>query len=142
VPATDHGPTWVLYDGLCGLCDSAVGFLMRRDRRAALRFGALQGPSAAEVRSRHPELPPMDDTFVLVERPGEAGERVRVRSDAALRALELLGGGWRLAAALRVVPRPLRDAIYGFVARRRTRWFGRRDACRIPTPAERARFLD
>ena len=133
---------WVLYDGLCGLCDRSVSFLLARDRRGALRFGALQGDGAAAVRSRHPDLPPSDDTFLLVERPGLPDESVRVRSDAALAALTRLGGGWRLVATLRIVPRPLRDAIYRFVAARRVRWFGRRDACRIPTPEERVRFLD
>jgi predicted DCC family thiol-disulfide oxidoreductase YuxK len=136
-------PAWVLYDGTCGLCDRAVQWLLARDRAGALRFATLEGPVGTAVRSRHPELPPADETIVLVEAPERAGERVLVRSAAVLAALSRLGGGWRLTAAgLRLVPRPLRDAGYRFVARRRTRWFGRRAACRVPTPAERTRFLD
>jgi predicted DCC family thiol-disulfide oxidoreductase YuxK len=135
-------PDWVLYDGLCGLCDRAVVFLLTRDRTGRLQFGALQGDTAAKLRQRHPDLPPADETFVLVERPGSADERIRVRSDAALAALARLGGIYRLATAFRVIPRPLRDALYGAVARRRSRWFGRLDACRLPTPTERTRFLD
>jgi len=136
-------PAWVLYDGTCGLCDRSVRWLLARDRRGALRFATLEGAIAAEVRGRHPELPPVDETFVLVERPRSDAESVRVRSDAALRAVALLGGGWRLLAALaRLVPRPLRDVAYRFVARRRTRWFGRLETCRVPTPGERERFLD
>jgi len=132
----------VLYDGLCGLCDRSVQFLLRHDSGARLRFATLQGGIGAAVRRRHPVLPPIDETILLVEAPETAAERVRVLSDAALAAIARLGGAWRLAAALRLVPRPLRDAVYGFVARRRTRWFGRLDACRIATPEERSRFLD
>jgi len=80
--------------------------------------------------------------MLLVERGPGSVERVRIRSDAALATLSSLRGAWRLVAVLRLVPRPLRDAVYGFVARRRTRWFGRLDACRIATPEERSRFLD
>lgn len=136
-------PAWILFDGTCGLCDCSVRWLLARDRRGALRFATLEGGIGAEIRERHPELPPAEDTFVLVERPRSSAERVRVRSDAALGAVALLGGGWRLAAGLlRIVPRPFRDLVYGFVARRRTRWFGRLDACRLPTPEERKRFLE
>jgi predicted DCC family thiol-disulfide oxidoreductase YuxK len=65
-----------------------------------------------------------------------------VRSEAALRTVAALGGGWRLVALARVVPRAVRDAAYDVVARSRHRWFGRRVACRVPSPAERARFVD
>lgn len=136
-------PAWVLFDGTCGLCDRAVRWLLARDRRGALRFATLEGEIAREVRQRHPELPRADETVVLVESPRSEAERVRVRSDAALRAMALVGGGWRpVAGLLRLVPRPLRDLVYGFVARRRARWFGRLDACRVPTPAELDRFLE
>jgi len=136
-------PAWVLYDGTCGLCDRTVRWLLARDRAGALRFATLEGATGGAVRARHPGLPPADETIVLVEAPERPGERVRLRSDAVLAALARLGGGWRLASSsLRLVPRPLRDAAYRFVARRRTRWFGRLAACRVPTPAERARFLD
>ena len=134
---------WVLYDGVCGLCDRTVAWLLRHDRRGALRFAPLQGEIAAAVRARHPELPPLDATMVLVEAPEGAAERVRVRSDAALAIVARLGGGWRLLAALgRLAPPPLRDLVYRFVARRRKRWFGELAACRVPTAAERARFLE
>lgn len=133
--------SWVLYDGECGLCDRSVQFLLRHDRRGVFRFGALAGVTAAAVRGRHPDLPAADETMVLVENPGSTGEHVRVRSDAALAMLTRLGGGWRLAAGLRIVPPFLRDAVYRFVARRRNRWFGRLESCRIPSAAERDRFL-
>ena len=117
-------------------------FLVARDRKRALRFAPLDGPTAAAVRARHPALPALDETVVLVEAPATAAERVRVRSDAALAALARLGGLWRLAVLFRGVPRPLRDALYRAVARRRQRWFGRLAACRVPELGERAWFLE
>jgi predicted DCC family thiol-disulfide oxidoreductase YuxK len=139
---SDGRPVWVLFDGECGLCDAVVRWLLARDRRAALRYAPLAGGVGAAVRRRHPELPGGDETMVLVEAPETPDERVRVRSDAALAILVHLGGAWRLAAVLRLVPRPLRDAAYRCVAGRRRRWFGRLDACRIPAAAERDRFLE
>jgi predicted DCC family thiol-disulfide oxidoreductase YuxK len=135
-------PSWILFDGECGLCDAVVVWVLRHDREGSFRYGALQGAAAARVRARHPGLPSPDETMMLVESPETPAERVRTRSDAALAIVAGLGGAWRLVAALRLVPRPIRDALYGFVARRRRRWFGRRDACRVPTAGERELFLD
>jgi len=132
----------VLFDGECGFCDAWVRWLVARDRRGRYRFGALQGESAAAVRARHQDLPPADETMVLVENPETPSERVRTRSDGALAILAGLGGPWRLAKLAWAVPRPLRDTAYRFVARRRMRWFGRLESCRVPTAAERGRFLD
>lgn len=141
-PANDSGPV-VLYDGYCGLCDRSVRWLVDADRRAVLRYAPLQGETAAPILERHGIPAGGDfDSFILVENLGSAGERLRQRSDGALAALVALGG-WRagLARVGRIVPRAIRDAVYDFVARRRTRWFGRLNACRLPTPEERHRFL-
>ena len=125
----------VYYDGLCGLCDRFVQFVLRRDRTARFRFAPLQGSTA---RERVPStLDPGASRTVILEEKG----RFRVRSDAALAILAGLGSAWRLVALLRVIPRPLRDAVYDLVARNRNRWFGRLDECRVPGPAERDRFL-
>jgi predicted DCC family thiol-disulfide oxidoreductase YuxK len=133
--ASAAGPV-AFFDGVCNLCNGTVNFLIDRDRGGRLRFAPLQGSTFASVAAAHPELQGID-SFVL----WEAG-RVHVRSSAAVRILMALGGAWRLSAALLAVPAPVRDRLYDFVARRRYRWFGRTDACRVPTPALRARFLD
>lgn len=125
----------IYFDGLCGLCDRFVRFVVARDRRGRYRFTPLQGTTA---RTRLPESPdPGALTTVVLEEDG----RFRVRSDAALAVLAGLGGLWRLAALLRVIPRPLRDAVYDWIAHHRFRWFGRREECRVPEPEERERFL-
>jgi predicted DCC family thiol-disulfide oxidoreductase YuxK len=94
----------------------------------------LQSDVARDLlRGAPADLP---DSIVLVE-----GKAVWVRSTAALRVARGIGLPWSLAYAFILVPRPLRDAVYDWIARHRYRWFGRRDTCRVPTPEERARFL-
>jgi len=128
----------VFFDGVCGLCDRTVRFLLRRDRHDRLRFAPLQGETARRM------LPPLGgrpedlDTIYVVTADG----RLLQRSRAVLFATVALGGGWALFGVLKVVPRPLLDLLYAFVASVRYRIFGRFEACQIPSPQERARFLD
>ncbi|HEX5073443.1 MAG TPA: DCC1-like thiol-disulfide oxidoreductase family protein [Gemmatimonadaceae bacterium] len=135
-----EGPV-LLYDGLCGFCDGTVQFILRHDRRGALRFATLQGDFAREVIARHPEVEGID-SLVLVERDvGTGRERVYVRSEGALRVARYLGGGWHLTRIVAIVPRSLRDWAYDAFARIRYRVFGKYDSCPIPTPEQRARFI-
>lgn len=127
----------ILFDGLCRLCDGAVQFVLDRDRRGLFRFSPLGSSYAQQALGRLAAGGPRADSIVLVD-----GERVFFRSGAALRIARELAWPWPLLWALLVVPRPLRDAGYDFVARHRYRWFGRLDRCRVPTPELRARFLD
>jgi predicted DCC family thiol-disulfide oxidoreductase YuxK len=116
--------------------------VLRRDRRGTLRFAPLAGAYARGVAARYPALAGAD-SMIWVEPAGAGGpERVFVRSAAALRVARYLGGAWMLALAAWLVPRPLRDAAYDFVARHRHRLLGASDACVVPTPETRARFLD
>ncbi len=126
----------VFFDGVCGLCNGAVDWLLSHDRRELLRFAPLQGVTAAE-RGLGPTGDAKGWSMVLVD---EAG--VHRGSSAALRTVRHLGGVWGwLAGAALIVPRPLREAVYRVVAGNRYRWFGQRDVCRMPTPRERERFL-
>lgn len=130
----------VLFDGVCNFCDGAVRWLMDRDPAGRLCFAALQGETAAALRARHPEIPEALETMVLVEGPPQ-DERVYLNSAAVFRTLAQLQSPWRHFAVLCHLPRFLTDAGYRAFARLRYRLFGRRDTCRIPTPAEAARFL-
>lgn len=130
----------VLYDGECGFCDGAVRWLLERDRDGRLRFAPLQGETAAALRRRHPEIPQGPETLVYVD-ARDGCERVSLRSEALFHVLRALPRPWRWLAALRVLPRAWTDAAYRAFARRRHRWFGRLDACPVPDPAVRARFL-
>jgi predicted DCC family thiol-disulfide oxidoreductase YuxK len=127
----------VLFDGVCNLCNGAVNFIIDRDPAARFRFAALQSTQAAELLAplgRAPEADP--NSFILVE-----DGRLYERSTAALRVARRMGGAWKLFYAFIIIPRPIRDAAYRFVAKNRYRWFGKAEACRMPTPELRARFL-
>lgn len=126
----------VLYDAVCGLCSRSVQLILRHDRRGRFRFAALQSEVGQALLRRHGLQTDELDTFVLVE-----DGRAYVRSSGALRVARGLGGAWRLVSALAIVPRPLRDAVYRLVARNRYRIFGRLDACMLPPPDVRSRFL-
>lgn len=117
-------------------------FLATRDRHDRLRFVALQSETGRAWVQRFGEDPDALTTFyVVVGFEGDA-PRLLARGRAALFVLAALGWPWRAAGILRPLPTRLLDAAYGFVARRRYRWFGQLDACLVPTPALRAKFLD
>lgn len=129
----------VLYDGVCGLCNGFVRFALARDRRGALMFAPLDSEFGRAVIARHPALRGRD-SIVYVDRA--RGEVVATRSDAVLRIARDFGLGWRvLARVYGLMPRPVRDAMYDFIARRRYAWFGRYDVCPVPAPEHRARFI-
>jgi predicted DCC family thiol-disulfide oxidoreductase YuxK len=131
----------VLYDGVCALCNGLVRFLLPRDRDDRFRFAALQSPLAQSLLARHGRDPQgLDTVYVVVT--GAAGERLLSRSDAVLHLLRGIGGVWRLAAVVRLVPRVIRDAGYRLVARSRYRLFGRYETCLVPEPRWRAKFVD
>ena len=130
----------VLFDGVCNLCSASVQWIIERDPEARFRFASLQSTAARDLLAAHgvtidQEADP--DSVLLVDESG-----VHMHSDAALRIARGLGWPWASLHGLRFVPRFVRDAAYRLVARNRYRWFGRKDACWLPTPDLRARFLD
>ncbi|MCV7184178.1 thiol-disulfide oxidoreductase DCC family protein [Mycolicibacterium murale] len=131
----------LLYDGICGFCNTAVQTILRLDPQGTLTFAALDSPFAKAVIERHPELAEVD-SVVFVDQPGLAGERVSVRSAALLRVADYLGGPWRVFSAAAVIPSPVRDRVYDGFAKIRYRVFGVKDSCPIPSPEVRARFID
>jgi predicted DCC family thiol-disulfide oxidoreductase YuxK len=133
------GPV-LLYDGVCGFCNRAVQFVLARDRRGTMRFAPLQGDFAVGVLARHPECRGID-SLILVEPAHPAGERIAVRSAALLGLAAYLGGPWRAATLLRIVPRAIRDWAYDRFASVRYRVFGRFDSCPLPSADQRTRFL-
>ena len=126
----------VIFDGECVFCNRWVDFLLRFDRRDIFRFAARQTePGASSLRQVG--LPEGGvGSIVLVERGA-----ILQRSAAVLRMLRLLGFPFSLATAIRLIPTVPRDFIYNWFARNRLRWFGRRKACRLPSPTEGHRFL-
>jgi predicted DCC family thiol-disulfide oxidoreductase YuxK len=133
-------PRIVLFDGVCVFCNRSVDWLMRRDREGRLHFAPLQGETAQRVRAAFPEAVPEGiDTIVYLEQSGPE-PRLWLRSQAVARILADVGDD-RLARLLRLLPTFVADLGYRVFARIRYAVFGRREECRVPTPAERAHFL-
>ncbi len=130
-------PLVVLYDGWCNLCDSSVAFILRRDRHAIFRFAALQSAAAAERLTQCGAGQLTGETLVLFDRG-----RCYTRSEALLRIVGRLPSPWRMLVVLRVVPRGLRDRAYDFIARNRSKWFGRPKVCMTSLAEYRDRFLE
>ena len=147
----------ILFDGVCNLCNASVAFVMRHDRRKMFRFASLQSATGQRLLTEHgagedvrratstaASASHADDdgadawqSMVLIDEDG-----LFRRSTAVLRVLRRMGLPWSLASVFLVLPTSLRDWAYTVIARRRYRWFGKRDTCAIPTPEQRARFLE
>jgi predicted DCC family thiol-disulfide oxidoreductase YuxK len=133
----------VLYDGVCGLCNRLVKFLLKHDRHGRFLFASLQSDFAAQVLTRHGVDPHDLDTVYVITDLKQPAERLLARSDAILFMGQQLGGIWRFAAAAgSVLPRAFRDLLYRMVARNRYRVFGKHESCMLPEPKHRQKFLD
>lgn len=133
----------ILYDGICGLCNRLVQFVLNRDHQDRFRFAALQSNVAHNLLQRHNCNPDDLDTFYLALDYGQPNERLLSRNDAAAAVLEELGGIWKSwGGLLKLFPRPVRDWQYKLIARNRYRLFGKFDTCPMPDPNHRHKFLD
>jgi len=134
------GRAVVFFDGHCALCNRSMKLLIDEDRARVLAFAPLQGETFEAFRGTT-TLKQDLDSIVYVRGFGSDKASVFVRSGAVLEALRDVGGFWRVVSWLRIVPRPLRDRVYDFIAAHRYRWFGKYDACRLPTPQDRDQLL-
>ena len=133
----------ILYDGVCGLCNRLVQFVLKRDRDDRFRFAALQSNFARALMQQHHCDPEDLDTFYLALDYGQPNERLLSRNDASAAVLEELGGIWKFwGGLLKSFPRPIRNWQYNLIARNRYRLFGKFDFCPVPDPQQRHKFLD
>ena len=130
-----HHPV-IVFDAQCVLCSANAQFVLKHDRREHFRLASMQGEVGAGLYRRFGIDPADPESIILVE-----GDAVKRDSDAVLAIYAGLGWPWRGAAALRLVPRFLRDPVYRWVARNRYRLFGRRETCWLPTPEQARRVL-
>ena len=133
----DPGRNIVLFDGACNLCHKGVRFLLRHDERGAFSYAWLQSETGRKLGRAYGIDTITENSFVFI-----SGGRAWLRSDAVLEVWRLLGGKWKWLYGLRHIPKPLRDAVYGFVARQRFRWFGRKDSCERLPEKYSDRFMD
>jgi len=136
----------VLFDGVCNLCNASINFIIDNDSKGYFKFASLQSTEAeaylekcalAGSRGEVQKGPDYLSSVVLYE-----NGRCYRESTAVLRIAKKLRRGWPLLYGLMLIPEPVRNVIYHWVARNRYRWFGKQDACRLPSPELRTRFLD
>lgn len=125
----------ILFDGYCNLCNGAVQFILKRDKKEKFLFAGLSWEIGEKLISQFPELEGADS--IVVYRDG----KVYKHSKAALIIAQNLGGFWPVTGVFRVVPPFIRDAIYRWVAKNRYRWFGQKDTCMMPEKDVSHRFL-
>jgi predicted DCC family thiol-disulfide oxidoreductase YuxK len=125
----------VLFDGVCNLCNSSVDFILSHERNDKLKFASLQSEVGERI-VKEANLLEVPDSILFYRRG-----KLYVRSTAVLLVAGYLSFPWMLAVVFRLLPRVLRDAAYKTIAMHRYKWFGKRDTCRVPTSAERDKFL-
>lgn len=127
----------LFFDGVCNLCNGAVQWFITRDKNESLRFASLQSDLARELLPQAGVDPSALSSLVLLE-----NGKAYTKSSGAMRAASHLGGLWApLARSLFIFPAFLRDWVYDFIAVNRYRWFGKREACMLPRPEWKARFV-
>lgn len=133
------GKNALLFDGVCVLCDSYTQLVWRRDTSEKILFATLQSEFGQMVSQQLAAQGFNDlDSVIMIDDEG----RVFIKSDVALKLSSFLGGLWPLNQIFFLIPKALRDLVYDFVARNRYKWFGKKEACRLPTPEERKRFIE
>jgi len=136
------GPHLILYDGVCGLCNRLTAFVLKRDKKAHFRFTSLQSAKGQSLLRQYNRNPDDLDTIYVIANY-DSGKAVLIdRARAGLFVLKTLGGPWRWAGILGVLPDSLLNFGYDSLARIRYRVFGKYDRCILPNVAHRERFID
>jgi predicted DCC family thiol-disulfide oxidoreductase YuxK len=126
----------ILFDGICNLCSSSVRFIIERDSKREFRFASLQSEAGMRYMENY-DIPETTDSIVLV-----MDGKVYLESTAALQIAARLKWPWKVFYMFLVIPKPVRDRVYKWVAKNRYKWFGRNDSCMIPSKGNRDRFLE
>lgn len=126
----------ILFDGVCNLCNGVVQLVIRQDTKGVLQFAPLQSPAGQKLLQQL-QLPQKDfETFLLLDKG-----KLYQKSSAALKVARYFKWYWQWLQLLWVVPQPVRDGVYSFIARHRYQWFGKKGACMIPDASVKKRFL-
>lgn len=131
---SDQHPT-LLFDGVCNLCNASVQWVLLHDTKGIFHFSALQSEVGQGLLQQHSLDAQNLNTVVLVD-----GNKLYMRSDVPLEIVRRLGGFWQLLYVFKIIPKPLRDVVYNWVAKNRYRWWGRREECMLPRAEWKGRF--
>lgn len=126
----------VLYDGQCSFCNGATQWIITRDRKAKLSFAAIEGELGQRLIQQF-NIPSSLDSLICIDK-----DKAYLYSSGAIRITKYLDGAWKLIYLLTIIPTFIRNPVYRWFANNRYRWFGKQQACLLPTPEIRRRFLD
>jgi predicted DCC family thiol-disulfide oxidoreductase YuxK len=129
-----HNHAVILFDGVCNFCNGTINFLIRQDIKGRFKFAPLQSAAAQQLLP-HGHLKKFDSVVFF------DGNQLSQKSTAVLQVLNRLPWYWKWTQVFWLVPRPVRDAVYDFIARNRYKWFGKKESCMIPTPEVKSRFI-
>ena len=128
----------ILFDGVCNLCNGAVLKTIKYDKKNQFVFTALDSDTGKKILNHLKIDTTKVDSIILYE-PNLA---YYIKSSAALKVMNDFDGFWKLNNIFWIVPKPIRDMVYDFIAKNRYKWFGKKESCMIPTPELKAKFLD
>ena len=126
----------ILFDGVCNFCNSAVDFVIKRDKRSVFKFASLQSQVGQKIVASNNLIDTGLSSFIFME-----GNNIYSKSTAALRVCRYLDGWWPLMYGFIIVPKKIRDGIYSWIAKNRYKWFGTK-SCAIPNAEVRSKFLN
>lgn len=130
-----HGPI-ILFDGVCNFCNSTVNFIIKQDKKNVFRFAALQSEAGQKLLDQYHLEKNNFDSFILIDKG-----KVYKSSTAGLKLYNRLSWYWKWTQVFWIVPRFIRNSVYNLIARNRYKWFGKKDACMLPSPDVKSRFL-
>ena len=127
----------ILFDGVCNLCNTAVQFIIKYDKKDVFRFVALQSDLGIEI-TKHIGLDNRKMDSIILYEPGIA---YYIKSEAALEIAKNLSGGVAILSIFNILPSSISNKVYDYIAKNRYKWYGKKDSCMIPTPELEAKFL-
>jgi predicted DCC family thiol-disulfide oxidoreductase YuxK len=126
----------ILFDGVCNLCNGAVTYIIKRDKKNVFKFAALQSEIGQQLISKFNIDTSKVDSIILID-----GEKHYTKSSAALHIAKQLSGAYPLLFGFMVVPKFIRNSVYDYIAKNRYKWFGKKESCMIPTVELKSKFL-
>lgn len=127
----------ILFDGICNLCNQSVQFVIEHDNKNQFQFASLQSDFGQNFLKENNLDATQFDSVVFIE-----DDKFYTKSSAALKISKYLDGITSWLTIFMIVPKPLRDVVYSFIAKNRYRWFGKQESCWLPSPELKAKFLD
>ncbi|AOW19466.1 thiol-disulfide oxidoreductase DCC family protein [Urechidicola croceus] len=126
----------LFFDGVCNLCNSSVQYIIKHDKNNQFTFASLQSDAVKNILLQFEETNSKLDSILLIH-----NDKIYSKSSAILRVAKILGGFHKMAYFFIVIPKPLRNWMYDFIAKNRYKWFGQRESCMVPSSQLKNRFL-